>query len=141
MITEHTGNIFLSTASYITIPVNTVGVAGAGLAKQFALQYPVSLRLYQNLCSRGMTTGRIYVLEPFILFPTKKHWRNPSKLDYITAGLHDLKYKLLSLEIIGSIALPRLGCGLGGLNWETQVYPAIIRYLADLENPIEVYIK
>ena len=129
MIIEMTGDIFSSKAQYITIPVNTVGIAGAGLAKQFALKFPVYLRQYQNLCDTGMKIGRVYILHTYypksvILFPTKRHWRNPSNVHDILLGLVDLDDKLKRGVIRGTVAIPRLGCGLGGLNWE-DIYPLV----------------
>jgi len=70
-----------------------------------------------------------------INFPTKKHWRNPSKLEWITSGLIDLKRVIIEKNI-HSIALPPLGCGNGGLNWD-EVRSEINRILGDL-NDVDV---
>jgi O-acetyl-ADP-ribose deacetylase (regulator of RNase III) len=66
-----------------------------------------------------------------INFPTKQDWRHPSKLEWVAAGLQDLRRVLLA-EGIASVALPKLGCGLGGLDWNT-VRPLIEQALGDLE--------
>ena len=77
-------------------------------------------------------TERQTLLGPcwIINFPTKQHWRNPSKLEWINQGLADLR-KVLTEKQIPSIALPPLGCGLGGLDWE-MVKPRIEDALAGL---------
>lgn len=72
-----------------------------------------------------------------INFPTKRHWRQPSRLEWIGEGVVDLRRGILDRHI-RSIAIPPLGCGLGGLAWE-QVRPAIAGALGDLEVDIQVY--
>jgi len=146
MITERTGDIFSSQAQYITIPVNTAGIAGAGLAKQFALKFPVYLEQYHDLCFAGMTIGKVYILEQYypksvILFPTKRHWRNSSYIYDILRGLVDLDDKIKRGEIHGSVAIPRLGCGLGGLDWEGKIYPLVQEVFSQEKYTIEVYIR
>jgi len=69
-------------------------------------------------------------------FPTKEHWRNPSKLEYIEKGLMAFVRKYADYNI-SSIAFPKLGCGNGELDWN-EVKPLMEKYLKDL--PIDVFI-
>jgi len=125
------GDMFFADAEVLTISVNVVGVMGKGLASRFKYMFPEAYVRYQELCKSGeLAVGKPYLLEmadtngsmkyrKFLLFPTKKHWREKSKIDYIKKGLEYLKFKVDSGEWqMKSIALPALGCGLGGLDWK-----------------------
>lgn len=119
--------------------VNTVGVMGAGLAKEFKRRYPELNRLYRAACQSG-EFGIGYILDwrsvngrRVLCFPTKKHWRNPSRLEYIELGLRELA--TMNLE---AVALPMLGCGLGGLAW-VDVRALMIEYLGDLPGTYYVH--
>ncbi len=119
-----TGSLFESEAEALVNPVNTEGVMGAGLAREFRNRYPDMYREYQRICARGMLdVGTMHFWltgskEPqFIVnFPTKRSWRQPSQLEWIERGLDELKRHLL-LRSITSVAIPALGCGHGGLAW------------------------
>lgn len=124
------GNLLTTDVDALVNAVNTVGVMGKGLALQFKKAFPDNFREYAAACKQGQVViGRMHVTQRsasprFIInFPTKKHWRQPSKLDYIRAGLVDLVAQIRTLEI-GSVAVPSLGCGLGGLAWD-EVRPLI----------------
>lgn len=121
------GDILESEAEAIVIPVNCVGVMGAGLAKQLRDRYPHVYADYRAECSEGnMEVGQINVayFEPAVVyFPTKDHWRNKSKLEWIEQGMNGLEDAIRESKW-KSIALPALGCGLGGLNW-SSVLPLI----------------
>lgn len=150
------GNIFDTDCEAIVNPVNCVGVMGAGLAKKFALRYPKVCEDF-NKYSRNIITHvensgkplplhgpKIYntwenVLDKnVIMFPTKIHWRNDSKLEYVELNLIRLG-KMLRFERFKSIAIPGLGCGLGGLKWE-DVKPLILQHLSESEmEKIEIY--
>lgn len=110
------------------IPVNTVGVAGAGLAKVYAEVYPEWEQAYKEYCEFvKWNPGKVLVHQLcdcpqhkpnyLIAFPTKKHWRDPSKLKYIDKGMDGL---IVACERLGikTVAMPQIGCGLGGLEWE-----------------------
>lgn len=135
------GDIFCSPAQVIVNTVNTVGVMGKGLALSFKKRYPEMFEHYRKMCERKLLSiGKLmlcYAPDHWILlFPTKEHWRNPSKLSYIEAGLSKF-VKTYAEKSITSIAFPRLGCGNGELNWE-DVRPLMEKYLESL--PIDVYI-
>lgn len=125
------GNILETKADILVNPVNCVGVMSKGLALQFKLAYPSNFQAYQIACRHGaLRIGKIFTYQlpsgKYIAnFPTKDSWKNPSRIEYIESGLVDLVRFTRSNEV-NSIALPPLGCGLGGLNWE-RVKDLIIR--------------
>jgi O-acetyl-ADP-ribose deacetylase (regulator of RNase III) len=136
------GDIFASSAQTLVNPVNCRRVMGKGLALAFALRYPNMVIEYKRLCaSRELRPGRLHLYTaevPWILnFPTKDHWRSPSRLEHIERGLEHLvtNYAAWGIE---SIAFPQLGTGNGGLDWD-DVQPIMRRYLDPL--PIEVEIR
>ena len=141
MIHYVSGNIFDSPAQTLVNPVNTVGVMGKGLALEFKKRYPKMFEEYKKQCRDGwLYVGSIMLWrakDHFVLnFPTKKHWKDPSSLIYVEAGLLSFVNEYESYGV-SSIAFPRLGCGNGGLDWKT-VKPVMERYLQEL--PIDVYI-
>ncbi len=117
-------SIFEIDAEAIVNPVNSVGVSGAGLAREFATRYPENDRLYRKACKEGrIKPGRGTITETgldspgyIVNFPTKRHWRDESRLRDIRLGLGNLNRELLRRGI-RSVALPALGVGLGGLGW------------------------
>lgn len=146
MIHFQKGNLLEAPADALVNTVNTVGVMGKGLALQFKQRFPDNFRAYAAACKAGeVTVGRMFVTQNeelegprwIINFPTKQYWRHPSKLEWVAAGLQDLRRVLLT-ESIASVALPKLGCGLGGLDWKT-VRPLIEQALGDLEG-VEVVV-
>lgn len=120
-----TGNLLAAEAEALVNTVNTVGVMGKGIALMFKEQYPENFRRYADACEAGeVETGKVMVTERsdmygprwIVNFPTKKHWRHPSKLEWIRDGLRDLR-KFIEENGVRSIALPPLGAGNGGLEW------------------------
>lgn len=108
--------------------VNCVGVMGKGIALQFKKAWPDNFKAYANACKKGeIRPGKMFVFlskEKIIInFPTKEHWKERSKIDFIKEGLQDL-IKIIAKYKIKSIAIPPLGCGNGGLNWK-DVQPII----------------
>lgn len=140
------GDMLQSEADALVNTVNTVGVMGKGIALQFKEAFPNNTKAYVTSCKKeelapgillpfweeSMLLGRKLIVN----FPTKEHWRNPSKYEYIEKGLQTLQ-TLIVEEGIKSIAIPPLGCGNGGLEW-AKVKPMIEKYLGHL--PIEVYV-
>ncbi|GIW55011.1 MAG: hypothetical protein KatS3mg082_1415 [Nitrospiraceae bacterium] len=119
------GNIFSESVEAIVNPVNCVGVMGNGLALQFRTVWPENFRAYSADCARGeVRPGRMFVVEVsetslpryIINFPTKRHWRDRSRIEDIEAGLAALVDTIRCLGI-ASVAVPALGAGLGGLDW------------------------
>lgn len=134
--------IFDSPAQTLVNTVNTVGVMGKGLAKDFKARFPGMFREYKAFCdSRELTIGALHVWrapERWVLnFPTKTTWKLPSKLDYIERGLVTFRNHYTSLGI-RSISFPPLGCGNGNLDWQ-DVKPVMTHYLWNLDIPIWIH--
>ena len=140
MITYKQGNLLSANTEALVNTVNTVGVMGKGIALMFKEQFPNNMKLYKAACkSNLLQTGKMFVtqcesMEPrwVINFPTKQHWRDPSKMEWIVSGLKDLREFILNNKV-KSIAIPPLGAGNGGLLWQA-VRQQIELILGDLEN-------
>ena len=136
MVKYVTGDLLAADSEALVNSVNCVGVMGRGVALAFKRRFPDNFKAYKTACDWGeVQTGRMFVFETgelvprlVINFPTKQHWRARSRLADIEAGLSSLVAEVERREI-HSIALPPLGCGLGGLDW-TDVKPRIHRALA-----------
>ncbi|UII32694.1 macro domain-containing protein [Fulvivirga ulvae] len=147
MIKYLTGNILDSKAEALVNTVNTVGVMGKGIALQFKKTYPNNFKAYSQACKdeqidigklfvtkdRNLSTGEKYIIN----FPTKKNWRKPSEYEYIEKGLEDL-LNVIDTYKIKSIAIPPLGAGNGGLDWQ-KVKKIISKYLDQVDAEIIVY--
>jgi O-acetyl-ADP-ribose deacetylase (regulator of RNase III) len=143
MINFVKGNIFDSKADALVNAVNTVGVMGKGIALEFKNRYPENYKVYKSACDKGtLKTGYVLVVTEsdgkiIINFPTKAHWKDASKYEYIEDGLKDLRNKIEE-QSLKSIAIPALGCGLGGLKWDV-VKVMIEIALGNIETDIYVY--
>lgn len=154
------GDMFLSRAQTLTVSVNTVGVMGKGLASRAKYQFPDVYVAYQDLCkNKSLVVGKPALLKRetslasqlaespfekddptwFILFPTKKHWKENSQLSYIVDGLEWLVEHVKAWKIT-SLALPALGCGLGNLLWE-QVGPLLYQFAEKVDIPVKIYLQ
>ena len=145
MLTYLTTNLFYSPAQTLVNPVNTVGVMGKGLALAFKQRYPEMFQDYRSRCQAGeLDVGQLHIYRAvdkiIVNFPTKKHWRNPAKLEYVEQGLQAFVERY-EAHGITSVAFPQLGTGLGGLAWERQVKPVMERYLKDLPIPVYIHLK
>ncbi|WP_072620453.1 DarT ssDNA thymidine ADP-ribosyltransferase family protein [Spirulina major] len=158
------GDMFFSQLQTLTVSVNCVGVMGKGLASTAKYRFPDVYVAYQDLCrSKEIVMGRPYLYKReisafddlrdkdlsddrtgsnlptwFLLFPTKNHWRNQSSLTDIEQGMQWLVDNYKDQEI-QSLAMPALGCGLGGLSWET-VGPLMCSFLAQMDINCAVYL-
>lgn len=133
MIKLTQGDILKADAEALVNTVNCVGIMGRGIALQFKKAFPENFKAYQAACKTSQVQlGKMFVYDlhrlynpRFIInFPTKRHWKNRSRIEDIEAGLIDL-INVIQQQQIGSIAIPPLGCGLGGLDWK-KVRPLII---------------
>lgn len=117
---------------------------GGGLALAFKKKFPEHFETYKKMCQNGeIKVGELYVVDgdekhKVLLFPTKIHWKNPSLMEYVVDGLKYLAENYEKMDI-KSIAIPAIGCGLGGLNWE-DVKEQITSVLSELDNKIEIEI-
>lgn len=141
LITYTTGNLLDAHTDALVNTVNEAGVMGKGVALQFKETFPDAAREYMDAAKRrDVRVGRVLVTATDVLegtkwiihFPTKRHWRHPSKIEWVREGLEDLTRVIGELGIT-SIALPPLGCGNGGLEWQ-DVRALIEETLGDLEN-------
>jgi O-acetyl-ADP-ribose deacetylase (regulator of RNase III) len=142
-----TGNILESKAEALVNTVNTVGVMGKGIALQFKNQFPNNYKAYKEACkNNSLKVGQLLVTEEnslltghkiIVNFPTKTHWRLPSEYGYIKAGLEAL-VKEINARKIHSIAIPPLGSGNGGLDWN-RVKPMIVEALKDVDCEVVLF--
>lgn len=162
VITLVEGDLFFSTMQTLTVSVNTVGIMGKGLASRAKYQFPDVYVVYQDACrKKNLQMGKPYLYKResyvdeqladdpislpqpnsnkwFLLFATKRNWRENSDIQGIEEGLKWIRanYKV---EGIKSLAVPALGCGLGGLSW-SDVGPLMCRYLSVLDIPVAIYL-
>ncbi|HTD68761.1 MAG TPA: macro domain-containing protein [Candidatus Limnocylindria bacterium] len=140
------GNLLEAHVDAVVNTVNTVGVMGKGIALMFKDKYPENFKAYEVACKAGeVQVGKMFVTAGvelggprwIINFPTKKQWRQPTKLEWVRDGLVALK-DVIREKQIKSIAIPPLGCGNGGLDWAV-VRPLIEKALGDLKD-VEVVV-
>jgi len=143
-VTIKHGNIFNTKAQTIVNTVNCVGVMGKGIALVFKLRYPGMFPLYQDYCNQKLIgIGKLWLYKgepdaPWILnFPTKFHWKFPSKMEYVEKGLQKF-VETYKEKGITSIAFPMLGTHNGGLE-KSEVLPLMIRQLERCDIPVEIY--
>ena len=117
---------------------------GKGLALAFKTKYPAHFENYKRACQSGeMTTEKVLAYQetngPMIIcLATKADWRDSSKMEYVSAGLDDL-VKQIETFGVRSIAIPKLGCGLGGLDWN-KVRPLIVEKMSAIDGiNVEIY--
>ena len=146
MITYTQGNLLEAPVEALVNTVNTVGVMGKGIALMFKERFTENYRLYAMACkAKEVRTGKMFITEVneldgprwIVNFPTKQHWRAPSRPEWIVDGLQDLRRFLLEKQV-KSIAIPPLGAGNGGLVWE-EVRTTIETALGDLDIEIIVF--
>lgn len=147
MIQYRIGNLLDSDAQALVNTVNTVGVMGKGIALQFKNMFPNNFKIYSNACkNQEVKIGKLLVVEEetllkgkkiIINFPTKTNWKLPSEYNYIEAGLVEL-VKVINEKGIKSIAIPPLGSGNGGLDWN-RVKIILGKYLTTIDCEIYIY--
>lgn len=156
------GDMFFSRMHTLTISVNCVGIMGKGLASTAKYYFPRVYVVYQELCrKRILKMGKPQLYKPessfdsqladepatltsansqtwFLLFPTKRDWRDKADIDGIEQGLQWVEENY-EKEGIRSLAIPALGCGLGRLEWR-EVGPLLCKYLVNLRIPVWIYL-
>ncbi|HRW99089.1 MAG TPA: macro domain-containing protein [Cyclobacteriaceae bacterium] len=143
IIKEFQGNIFESSCQTLVNTVNCVGIMGRGIALEFKNRFPEMYDEYARYCAdKRIHPGVLHLWkksEPWILnFPTKNHWKYPSKIEYIEQGMAKFS-ATYAIKGITSIAFPELGASLGGLQW-SAVKEIMYRYLERLPNlEVEIY--
>jgi O-acetyl-ADP-ribose deacetylase (regulator of RNase III) len=146
MIQMTEGNLLDARAEALVNTVNTVGVMGKGLALMFKERFPANFHLYAAACrAKQVQVGEMFVTQTQVLggprwiinFPTKQHWRAPSRMEWIVGGLGALR-RFLTENDVKSVAIPPLGTGQGGLSWE-EVHAQIEVALGDLQIDILLF--
>lgn len=141
MIESKKGDILKQNAEALVNTVNCVGIMGRGIALQFRKAFPENYKAYKKACDvQQVNPGRMFVFDTnrlenprlIINFPTKRHWKGKSRMEDIKSGLTDL-VQILRRYKIRSVAIPPLGCGLGGLAWN-EVRPEIEHALAEVQD-------
>lgn len=137
-------NILNSDDDAIVIPVNTAGAMGAGLAKDCRDMYPAVYYFYKKICRQKVmthTTLLIYKSIKFkykiVLAPTKRHWKDPSRIDDVEATIKALAEWCVKWNIT-SISIPLLGCGKGGLSFDEKVRPLMVKYLTNIPTSVTI---
>lgn len=146
MIVLRQGDLLKADAEAIVNAVNCVGVMGRGIALQFRKAFPENYEEYREVCNRGELKPGMMLIHDMrqltnpryiVNFPTKQHWKEDSRIEYIENGLQTLVADIQK-HGIRSIAIPPLGCGLGGLDWKI-VRPLIEKAFLELPN-VTVYL-
>lgn len=143
MINVVSGNLLKDPAEALVNPVNCVGVMGRGLALQFKTEWPSNYSSYVAACRDGrIQPGRVFAFllderRWIVNFPTKRHWRDQSRLRDIEEGLRSLR-SWITTNNVSSVAIPALGCGLGQLRWPT-VRSTIEGALEGLDCTVRLY--
>lgn len=148
MISFKKGNILDDPSDALVVPVNLMGIAGAGLALGFKRRYPEWFLVYKNACGIKSKNPLVIGIPRFeyfdnynkyiVDFPTKMHYAHSSRFGWVSVGLKNLRVQLLKRQQISSIAIPALGCGLGNLDWK-DVKPEMIKNLNDINKEIIIY--
>jgi O-acetyl-ADP-ribose deacetylase (regulator of RNase III) len=137
------GNLLEAKVDALVNAVNTVGVMGKGIALQFRVAFPGNFAAYKRECTAGnLELGQMFVYrtgstsKPYYIinFPTKKHWANKSRIEFVRDGLGSLVPEIQRLKI-GSVAIPALGCGCGGLSWQKvrELIEEAVKPLTDVQ--------
>lgn len=137
------GNIFDSDKQVIVNAVNCVGFMGAGIALEYRFRFPEMYKKYKTFCDdKQFNIGSLWIYRPesghwVLNFPTKKHWKYPTKQEYLHLGLQKFceTYKAQGIK---SIAFPILGAGKGGLSTADSLQ-IMNNYLSNLDIDIDIY--
>ncbi len=143
MIHYLTGNMLQSQAECLVNPVNCEGYMGKGMAYQFKTSFPQNNEAYIRECRRNrLRPGTVFAFKEsgkvIVNFPTKDKWKAPSRMRYIEDGMKAL-VEYLDSTAIRSVAIPQLGCGNGGLQWDS-VRKVINRYIGPLSEKMDFYV-
>ncbi|MBY6003287.1 macro domain-containing protein [Salipiger bermudensis] len=142
MLTYKRTSLFDANTQTLVNTVNCVGVMGKGIAKAFKQREPSMFKAYKDVCEKKLLEpGKLWLWrgsEQWILnFPTKKHWRSPSRFEWIEAGLEKF-VETYEDQGVTDIAFPKLGCGNGNLEWR-DVKPLMESYLSELPIPVFIH--
>lgn len=141
------GDLLNSKAEVLVNTVNTVGVMGKGIALRFRDAFPNNFEVYRQACLAGrLHIGELLIVmdgnlitgaKTIINFPTKTHWRKPSRYTYVEKGLRALRTYLIENNI-STVAMPAPGCGNGGLDF-FKISSMILEHLSGIATDVELY--
>lgn len=142
----HTANIFDSECRILVNPVNTRGISGAGLAKEFASKYPDAQKHFKSWCNREKRKGGDFTRftsfshpDKLIMFAcTKESPLDPSRMEWIDRFINSVQWEFYAGSYYNSVAIPALGCGLGKLKWD-KVMQIIVTRLESVFMTVELY--
>lgn len=144
MIQRSCGEIRHQKADILVCPVNVIGVMGAGVAKSFRDHHPDLYYYYKKVCREGtFHLGTLALCQPqgvsyqVLLMPTKNHFRDASDVQQVQSMIRCMAQQAQT-QHWSSIAIPPVGCGLGGLDFTTQVEPTIIEYCEPLDTLVTI---
>lgn len=150
MIETVEGDLFEAKAEVLVNAVNCDGVMGKGIAKTFKDRYPQMFWEYREACLKGkLQPGGIWTWAnpDYLVFPayilnmtTKRHWHDKSRREWVTHGLCHPAYRVKELGV-KTVAMPAVGCGLGGLRWQ-DMEPHIHRILGHMlgDHPVQIWL-
>jgi len=141
------GDLLASPAHTLVNTVNCMGVMGAGLAKQFKAQYPLCYEpRYTHLCAtHAFKPGTFQIVREYLPThlilnaSTKDHWRQDARIAWVESILVRIERDFTLLDM-RSLAISKLGCGNGGLQW-SDVGPLMVHYLKCIDAPISIYVN
>lgn len=142
MLTYKRTSLLEANTQTLVNTVNCVGVMGKGIAKAFKDREPSMFATYKRICDQKLLEpGKLWLWrgsEQWVLnFPTKRHWRSPSRIEWVEAGLEKFA-DTYEAQGVTEIAFPKLGCGNGNLEW-ADVKPLMEQYLCDISIPVFIH--
>jgi len=146
MIKFVSGDILQTKSSYIAQGVATDSQEGmgAGLALKISSKWPdVQKHFKQFTRSQKFHGGDIFVVAPArsrpgIIYVATQPDMYHASLSFLNRGLRKLARYCVKHQL-ESVSLPKIGAGLGKLDWEEEVKPLLVKHLADLETNFFIY--
>ena len=143
IIDEIVGDMLRTDCQTITIPVNMVGTMGNGLALYCKKRWPITNTVYLEACRNKSIRTRLHVVpvgeKQILLLPTKNHWMEDSNEWLVRHSLQLLVNDYKSLEIT-SLAMPKIGCGKGNMDYNEEIRSLLFEYLNPIDIPVKIYI-
>lgn len=130
MIEERIGDLFAQEdLKALAHGCNCAGAMGKGIAVGFKERYPQMYKLYQSFCKAGAVPGEVFPYydrdTDVVIYNlmTQRHWTTPATLEAIEDSIATMMTMLQDIRI-KKVGMPKIGCGLGGLDWK-DVLPVL----------------
>jgi len=124
MIEERIGDLFAQEdLKALAHGCNCAGAMGKGIAVGFKERYPQMYKLYQSFCKAGAVPGEVFPYydrdTDVVIYNlmTQRHWTTPATIEAIEQSVRTMMEMLQDIQI-KTVGIPKIGCGLGGLNWD-----------------------